>query len=243
MTTATRSLFTEAIEDHLTLKKQNAHLDPSMPINRFDIGDPLDRYPGGPVKPALGGEQADSAASPADADSARPAPSATATSEADSAFGQPMSGMAPMLSLVEDVDEDDLLSPAPTKGAQPAEQPQAEVVRFPGGVGPRATDAPDAAIAATAIATTVASPVESSSATATLEHDDAASTGEQPVIMIDADEPIAPPAPTMREMAAADGKTKRPSFFNLRKRKKNSDDDPKGKGWFSSEPRDFRWDD
>jgi hypothetical protein len=47
----------------------------------------------------------------------------------------------------------------------------------------------------------------------------------------------------MREMAAADGKTKRPSFFNLRKRKKSSEDDPKGKGWFSSEPRDFRWDD
>ena len=45
-----RSIFTEAIEDHLALKKQNSGIEQAMPLARFDVGDPLDRYPGGPVR-------------------------------------------------------------------------------------------------------------------------------------------------------------------------------------------------
>ena len=37
MSTAARSFFTEAIEDHLALKKQNAALESAMPLARYDV--------------------------------------------------------------------------------------------------------------------------------------------------------------------------------------------------------------
>ena len=76
MSTA-RSAFTDAIEDHLALKKQNASLEQAMPIARYDVGDPLDRYPGGHgrandagtmvISEDVGGDAAEHAASSGDA--------------------------------------------------------------------------------------------------------------------------------------------------------------------------------
>lgn len=242
--TSPRSMFTEAIEDHLALKKQNAHLEPAMPIARFDVGDPLDRYPGGPARavveadtPPAGVTDAatpDALAATASANVAAAMASAASVVEGD--FRQPiepLNGMTPMLSLVQDLDEDDADTPVsqlPAYGNTVAAAaatmmmdtpaPEASVVRFPGGVGPRE----DAAATEGAVAT--ADPA-------------AETTGEQPVIVIDADEPLAPLTPGPMEPRRA--QSKRPRFFNLRRRKQQSNDGGDA-GWFSSNPGDFNWD-
>ena len=104
-----------------------------------------------------------------------------------------------MLSLVEDIEDD---APAAESAV---EQSSADVLRFPGGVGPR---------------------------------EEAAPTGEQPVLVIDTDEPIAtsgfdepvePSRPTRRK----------PRFFGLGRKKQQ---DTASEGWFTDGPRDFNWD-
>jgi hypothetical protein len=225
-----RSLFTDAIEDHLALKKQNAALNDSMPLEAFDVGDPLDRFPGGPVKPALG-MMAEESTQP----EAPTALAAAASSAMQSAFDaplQPLNGMTPMLSLVEDVDDtaDDVApSIALTDGdgalaapITPMQQqmPVADVVRFPGGAGPRDTfiDTHDAAEEA---------------------------TGEHPVIVIDAEEPFTNDdahAMPVEPRSVTEGRIKRPTFFGLRRKRKAQDDDPTGDGWLNNSPRDFNWD-
>jgi hypothetical protein len=39
------SLFTQAIEEHLELKRRNAELEPKMPIKRYKQGDPFHNHP------------------------------------------------------------------------------------------------------------------------------------------------------------------------------------------------------
>lgn len=259
MSTA-RSVFTEAIEEHLALKKQNTTLEQAMPLARYDVGDPLDRYPGGPnravdpgtVVVAEGVDSAFDAAGAPDATQMMVGPSPEQAMEAATALEpafadrpfEPLNGMAPMLSLVEDIDEDDDAAPA---DAFPTGTPStsADVLRFPGGVGPR-----DEAIAGDK--PQVAAPIEgqlpmethtfamSEQTPATdvaTTHE--APTGEQPVLVIDADEPIAtsdwsePAAPVRSNRSA------RPRFFGLgRKKSSKSEAD----GWFTDGPRDFNWD-
>jgi hypothetical protein len=208
-----QSMLTEAIEDHLALKKQNASLADAMPLARYDVGDPLSRYPGGPARPAIGEE--DTVVIPAaggvvEGEFRRPL--------------EPMSGMNPMLSLVEDVDEDDGLDDVPVAPTL-LDDTAASIVRFPGGVGPRATDGDTALATTPSFATAVA---------------DATATGEQPVIVIDADEPLA----TSTDFGAEPmnpRRAKKSTFFNLRKRsKKNGGNEG---GWFTGSPRDFDWND
>jgi hypothetical protein len=250
--TSSRSLFTEAIEDHLALKKQNSGLEPTMPVARFDVGDPLDRYPGGPNRAAEGTVVVaeDALAAPADdtpfeaeamdatqllvgpsPEQAMEAATALEPAFADRPF-EPLIGMTPMLSLVEDLDdEDDLIAPAtqlmPAVDADMAES--APVLRFPGGVGPRESE-----------------PVATMPAISAYEapsfSDDPASTqatGEQPVIVIDADEPMTS-IDTPEPRRVPEPRRKGRSFLGLRGRKKKSDGND---SWFSGEPRDFTWDD
>lgn len=224
-----RSLFTDAIEDHLALKKQNAGLNDAMPLEAFDVGDPLDRFPGGPVRPALG-MNAEPAA-PAEP-TALAAASASAMNQAFDEPLQPLNGMTPMLSLVEDVEdpEADLMDDAPTMvgsaafaAALPVQEQDthfADVVRFPGGAGPR-----DSFI------DTMDDPAEEQ-------------TGEHPVIVIDAEEPLANdsmPMMPLEPRSFDDGRVKRPSFFGLRRKRKDSED--AGDGWLANSPREFNWDD
>jgi hypothetical protein len=254
--TSQRSMFTEAIEDHLALKKQNSHLQAAMPIDRFDVGDPLDRYPGGPVRPATGLDDSPAAELAAGVAASAAAMAATslgtpqdgvATSHAAASVVEgefrrplePLGGMTPMLSLVEDLDEDDdastampsfmgtgseavastMVLPADTVG-----DVQGSVVRFPGGAGPREEQQLVIDAAPEQVAET---------------------TGEQPVIVIDADEPLAPSGATerreAREASRQPGARKRPSFFGLR-RKKQQEETVEGAGWFAQAPRDFDWD-
>lgn len=221
--TSPRSMFTEAIEDHLTLKKANAALEAVMPIAAFDVGDPLQRYPGGPVAPALDTAVA-TVVDPAVAGDAE-------GMLLEGGFRpplQPLNGMTPMLSLVEDVEEAPVATDsAPTMFGNAAlsgdsvplvEPSPAPVLRFPGGAGAREAETQDAS---------------------------AAQTGEQPVIVIDADEPLAqdgdasaPREP--RPMGA--NRLKRPTFFGLKRRKRGAGKGD-GSGWFSDAPRDFNWDD
>lgn len=262
--TSPRSMFTEAIEDHLALKKQNSHLEASLPINRFDVGDPLDRYPGGPVRPATGlddspaaelaaGVASSTAASPAETPDAREGID-TANATASVVEGEfrrplePLGAMTPMLSLVEDLDEDDELAghqpmvdpgtgattPATGVSTATAANPdaggatmvlsaefgteaQGSVVRFPGGAGPRDEQLPLA------------------------EELAEQPTGEQPVIVIDADEPLAPLSSPVVPEPRGGARGRRPSFFNLR-RKKKQEEPVEGSGWFAQAPRDFDWD-
>ena len=121
MSTA-RSAFTEAIEEHLALKKQNVGIESAMPLARYDVGDPLDRYPGGPNRAADGStvviaEDVDAPSvetelPPVDATQLLVGPSPEQAMEAaialEPAFAdrpfEPLNGMAPMLSLVEDIE-------------------------------------------------------------------------------------------------------------------------------------------
>lgn len=244
-----RSLFTEAIEDHLALKKQNAVLEPAMPIARYDVGDPLERYPGAATAPADGSavlvteEPAAAAADvepelePAAGVFAGPSPeqameAATALEPAfaDRPF-EPLGGMTPMLSLVEDIDEED---DASSTGSLPVAASGADVLRFPGGVGPREEASADDLTAEPATAM-----VEAAAPTAFAEQTtlDDEPTGEQPILVIDADEPLAP----MDDLPVARGeRVKRPRFFGLGRRK--SQDAEQGESWFDASPRDFNWD-
>ena len=70
-----------------------------------------------------------------------------------------------------------------------------------------------------------------------------AATGEQPVIVIDADEPLAPTGVggelgRMRPLEPRG--PKKPRFFGLRRGKKQPEGGS-GAGWFSDAPRDFDW--
>jgi hypothetical protein len=253
--TTHRSLFTEAIEEHLALKKQNAQLEANMPLARFDVGDPLDRYPGGPIRdedtPSVaidvdGAPSADAFTAPA-ADTTQvfdgPLPEqvidAAHAVDADLARPfEPLMGMAPMLSLVTDVDDDDAVAPAAgTTGPQEAVA-AASVLRFPGGVGPR----DEAFDAMPPQDTQLFDAVDAHTATAVADMP----TGEHPVITVDADAPFASmDAPLVAEpfdAAPEQSRTKRPRFFGIARRRKNKQDAAEQTdGWFTGGPRDFNW--
>jgi hypothetical protein len=252
--TNSRSVFTEAIEDHLALKKQNTTIEMAMPLARYDVGDPLDRYPGGPSRGVDAGtvvvaDDVESvfadAAAPGSFDPdatqmfAGPSPEQAmeAATALEPAFGdrpfEPLTGMTPMLSLVEDIDEDDAdASDAPSG---PLTVDGGDVLRFPGGVGPRDTASEQP------LETQTFSAFDAAPQHAGDHFDlDEAATGEQPVLVIDTDEPItefdaAPTVSTPRD------RTARPRFFGLGARKK-SKEQQKADGWFTDGPRDFNWD-
>lgn len=262
MSTA-RSAFTEAIEEHLALKKQNAALETVMPLARYDVGDPLDRYPGGPNRAADGStvviaEDVQPVDAPvadavvADATQMLVGPSPEQAMEAaialEPAFAdrpfEPLNGLAPMLSLVEDLDEDESMEMPAVSAEEPA---NADVLRFPGGVGPReeepvAEEAPVAAAdtqmplsthAFDAPAAAVVAPEQDAVA-----HD--APTGEQPVLVIDTDEPLAT-SNFDEPIEPSRGTRRKPRFFGLGGRKKSKDSEG-ADGWFTDGPRDFNWD-
>ena len=242
--TSPRSMFTEAIEDHLALKKANAPLNDSMELAKFDVGDPLDRYPGGPVKPVVDVEESASIDTTPIDDGRSEAGEAVQRASADILEGsfrqplEPLNGMTPMLSLVEDLDEDDVLSAVPSPVSDEeylVDTPEApdtrddfvdasatQVLRFPGGVGPRDVVMP------------AMDEVDFEA-----ELDEAADA--QPVIVIDAEEPLAPPS--FDDEPFSDRERKRPSFFGLRRGKKKSDSEVAGSGWFAGQPKEFTWDD
>lgn len=259
MTTAARSLFTEAIEEHLALKKQNAALDPSMPLARYDVGDPLDRYPGGPVRAA--GEEtvvvAEDAETPAqelvadatgdDMTQVYAGPSPEQAMEAatlleptfDEHAIEPLNGMAPMLSLVADIEDE---TEAPARAAQPAEPTKADVLRFPGGVGPRdeATAEPAPADQPLVVDAVVPPTAAEQTSSMQLEGFGDAPTGEQPVLVIDTNENFASvEAAEVREPSRSERKRSRPRFFGLGRKK---EEQPAGDTWFTDGPRDFNWD-
>ncbi|MCW2921060.1 MAG: hypothetical protein JWL76_934 [Thermoleophilia bacterium] len=259
MSTA-RSAFTEAIEEHLALKKANVSLETAMPLARYDVGDPLDRYPGGPNRAADGSTVviADDVDAPgsehelpsADATQMLVGPSPEQAMEAaialEPAFAdrpfEPLNGMIPMLSLVEDIDGEDSIE-MPAVSVEPT---SADVLRFPGGVGPRdeavATDEPvgDAQLpmethAFNAPAQTVAA--------GTADHDALAfdaPTGEQPVLVIDADEPLATSGFDEPIEPSRGSRKPKPRFFGLGRGKKAEKSE--ADGWFTDGPRDFNWD-
>lgn len=251
MSTA-RSAFTEAIEEHLALKKQNATLEQSMPLARYDVGDPLDRYPGGPGRAAEGGtvviadgvetrpdqphEDQASLVGPSP-EQAMEAATALEPAFADRPF-EPLNGLAPMLSLVEDIEDD---------AAEPAASPEpssADVLRFPGGVGPREEVAPEedelsdvAAEPAHVQASGVPAHQAASSHDSELDLD--APTGEQPVLVIDTDEPLGTSG-FDEPVEPSRSSHRKPRFFGIgRKRSSRSDATD---GWFTDGPRDFNWD-
>jgi len=217
-------MFTEAIEDHLALKKQNSTLSAVMPLEAYDVGDPLDRYPGGPVSAA-----ADAQALPSVDQAMAAADESLNGHVVEGGFRpplQPLSGMTPMLSLVEDVDDEDAIDGRPTlvNAANSAALvgSQGSVVRFPGGVGPR----PSVAEAAS-------------------DMDVADNTGDYPVIVIDADEPLSNAfsgEAVLEPRPFGSERIKRPSFFGglrgKRKQRGSKDD-----SWFTGSPRDFNWED
>ena len=45
MPVETPSLFSDVIQDHLELKKQNAELDGDMPLDHYQIEDPFENHP------------------------------------------------------------------------------------------------------------------------------------------------------------------------------------------------------
>lgn len=260
MSTA-RSAFTEAIEEHLALKKTNVGLESAMPLARYDVGDPLDRYPGGPNRAADGNtvviaEDVDAPSveaelPPTDATQLLVGPSPEQAMEAATALEpafadrpfEPLNGMAPMLSLVEDIDEDHSIE----MPAVSAEQASADVLRFPGGVGPR-----DEAVATDESAVDAQLPMETHAFNAlaappvtagasegeAVAHD--APTGEQPVLVIDADEPLTTSG-FDEPIEPSRGARKKPRFFGLGRSRKNQKSDG-ADGWFTDGPRDFNWD-
>ena len=269
MSTA-RSVFTEAIEDHLALKKQNVALDVSMPLARYDVGDPLDRYPGGPNRAADGSTVivadvdaetafADDALLGADATQFLVGPSPEQAMEAATALEptfadrpfEPLNGLAPMLSLVEDIDDAD---EAAALSAPVADAPvSADVLRFPGGVGPREDAHQDvAAVAADQTAFDVdgnadgdvqmhgfAMPTGQFPAVDAEVSSDAP-TGEQPVLVIDADEPLASDDWSTPSTSTSRNGSKRPRFFGLGRKSKRGE--TPADGWFTEGARDFNWD-
>ncbi len=262
MSTA-RSAFTEAIEEHLALKKQNTMLEATMPLARYDVGDPLDRYPGGPGRAAEGTVViTDDVAAPVASDAfdapiasspmvgpspeqAMEAATALEPAFADRPF-EPLNGMAPMLSLVEDI-EDDAPDAIQSVHQYAEETSSADVLRFPGGVGPRDEAAPASEAPSTAFFDEpMAQPAAPTEPPAPAVSDEAildAPTGEQPVLVIDTDEPLAtsgfdePVEPSRPSRAS---RTK-PRFFGLGRKKKRSGDEA-GDNWFTDGPRDFNWD-
>lgn len=243
MSTA-RSAFTEAIEDHLALKKQNASLEAVMPLARYDVGDPLDRYPGGPNRAAgidtvLVTDDVDAALVTAGSESSAAELSATqvftgpspeqameAATALEPSFGdrpfEPLNGMAPMLSLVEDIDDETVTGDDSAKAVSIGDPVAGDVLRFPGGVGPRN----EAEIGAETGLTDVAT--------------EEAPTGEQPsVIVIDTEEAIA----TMgfdEPSEPSRSSRRKPRFFGLGRKKQQ--DNSATEGWFTDGPRDFNWD-
>ncbi len=257
MSTA-RSAFTEAIEEHLALKKTNLGLESAMPLARYDVGDPLDRYPGGPNRAAddstvviaedVDAVLVDAELPPTDATQLLVGPSPEQAMEAATALepaftDRPFEPLAPMLSLVEDIDEDDSIE-MPAVSVEPT---SADVLRFPGGVGPRdeavaTTDEPalDAQLPmethtfnAPATPVTAGTPEQDAVA-----HD--APTGEQPVLVIDADEPLTTSG-FDEPIEPSRGARKKPRFFGMGRSKKNQKSEG-ADGWFTDGPRDFNWD-
>lgn len=271
MSTA-RSVFTEAIEEHLSLKKQNVRLEAVMPLARYDVGDPLDRYPGGPPRGVESGTIAVQEPGPnldaptngagpgVPATAATPTPSVPDTSQdtqllvgpspeqameaatalesvfADRPFAPLSGGMTPLLSLVEDIDEDDA-APGAVRSGLPTEPPAADVLSFPGGVGTREgavlavdsgnVDSPSGAMVAAKDAATATS------------HE--GPTGEQRVIIVDTSEPLAGASDYSEPPAASRSNArKKPRFFGLGR--KNKQQDAAADGWFTDGPRDFDWD-
>lgn len=240
MSTA-RSLFTEAIEDHLALKKQNTTLESSMPLARYDVGDPLERYPGGPVRPA--GENtvvvSENAAPSTQADPAfgpSPEQAMEAATLLEPGFVDseitPLNGMAPMLSLVEDIEEETAVEAE--AGAQPAVPEAADVLRFPGAVGPR--DESASASADTQLSIQEEIPAAQQTASLQLEEFGEAPTGKQPVIVIDTNESF---SSVSSDEVREPSKRKRPRFFGLGRKKGDKNN---GDNWFTDGPRDFNWD-
>ena len=45
MPVETPSIFAQVIQDHLELKRRNAQLDGTMPIDRYSNDDPFDNHP------------------------------------------------------------------------------------------------------------------------------------------------------------------------------------------------------
>ena len=45
MPVETPSLFAQVIQDHLDLKRRNAGLEPTMPLERYRIEDPFENHP------------------------------------------------------------------------------------------------------------------------------------------------------------------------------------------------------
>lgn len=219
--TAQRSMFTEAIEDHLALKKQNAHLHDAMPLARFDVGDPLDRYPGGPVNPVVGVGAAVAGAGVMVVDPV------TAPAMTEPLPFEPLNGMTPMLSLVEDIDENDVFATT----APAIEQNEASIVRFPGGVGPRETEP--------------AQSYGNAAEAMDISFDDVepAPAAEQPIIVIDTEEPLAPVTQGAPLEPARIRAPRKGGLLSGFRRKKNNDDDDNGAGWFAGNPREFSWDD
>lgn len=253
-----RSVFTEAIEDHLALKKQNTTIESSMPLARYDVGDPLDRYPGGPnraegtvvvaedavaeavagvdVDEPLGAQATQLLVGPSP-EQAMEAATALEPAFADRPF-EPLVGMTPMLSLVEDIEDEDA---GETHTPAVDDQPSGDVLRFPGGVGPRDEVAeapfemhPSVDTQMLPIADDVI--VTESHAAGAVAHE--APTGEQPVLVIDTEEPLATSDFAEPAAPARSSRTK-PRFFGLG-RKKSKDD--AAEGWFTDGPRDFNWD-
>ncbi|MCW2959641.1 MAG: hypothetical protein JWM25_1699 [Thermoleophilia bacterium] len=262
MSTA-RSLFTEAIEDHLALKKQNTALEAAMPLARYDVGDPLERFPGGPGRSAEAGAivVADADAAPATTDSmfddlahsALVGPSPEQAMEAATALEtsitgrpfEPLMGMTPMLSLVEDIEDEN------TGQFAAADQSSADVLRFPGGVGPREPKLAADDLAATPVIDPLATqaftmPVVAAEPvafeTGALQVDAAeAATGEQPVLVIDTDEPFSSDGWSDEPSTASRAdRSRRPRFFGLG-RKKGKDANQED-AWFAEGARDFNWD-
>lgn len=231
-----------------------------MPLARYDVGDPLERYPGGLGRSAdaetvLVAEET-SPAETAVATAASPAmtgPSPEQAMEAatalETAFGdhqfEPLSGMAPMLSLVEDIDEDDVPASPVIAGSSPAAADAAgDLLRFPGGVGPREdAPAPVEPMATQAFTMPEQLPMPSPAATSlTIDETPAAEempTGAQPVLVIDTDEPLAP-APEMSAASREARRRTKPRFFGIGRKKKGQE--AGGDGWFTDGPRDFNWD-
>jgi hypothetical protein len=224
--TTPRSLFTEAIEEHLALKRQNAQLAEVMPIHQYDVGDPLSRYPGGPVTPA---DEVPAVAAPVDA--------VADTGGIAAVDAPPLSGMVPTLSLVDDLDETSLM---PSPIAQ-ADIDGGEVVRFPGGVGAD-RDSIDSLGMSGMLAT--AEPIAPSVHMTPADDVPAADAADAemhspPVIVIDAEEPLAREG-GIEPMVPRNERKSGGGFFGLRRGKKR-DRSNNNDGWFQGQPRDFEW--
>ncbi len=264
------SIFTQAIEDHLALKKQNASLEPTMPIERYHekVGDPLDRYPGGTV---AAGTVADE---PIEVDVDEPA----SGDEPDDDDGSleavaaddeiaPLGGMAPSLSLVDDLDRNNALNDTEAAAANLAartggpevldELPsEGQVVRFPGGAGPReqAAPAPDEAVPGSSDGDLDAGDqtqflpslgiedvIPPAAAGEPVDPPAAADDAHDEVIVIDSESPT----PPERADAGDPERARKRRWFGLggRRKQEAATGPVEEGGWFSDTPRQFSWDD